>query len=244
MDPIAAFENECEDRIREYEEDGELQALSREWVRKSWSEKYSYNFKWLGQPIIQLPQDIIAMQEIIWEVQPDLIVETGIAHGGSLIFYASMLELIGGDGEVLGIDIDIREHNRKEIERHSMFKRIRMIQGSSIDPEVVDGVKRLAEQKNRVLVCLDSNHEKDHVLAEMRAYCQLVSIGSFMVVFDTVVDKLTGVKGARDDFATNNPWLAVQAFLLENSDFKVIENWNHKLLITHNPNGFLQRINQ
>jgi cephalosporin hydroxylase len=184
------------------------------------------------------------MQEIIWEVQPDLIIETGIAHGGSLIFYASMLELTGGTGEVLGIDIDIREHNRKEIERHSMFKRIRMIQGSSIDPEVVDDVKRFAGKKKRVLVCLDSNHEKDHVLEEMRTYCQLVSIGSYMVVFDTIVDKLAGVKGFKDDFETNNPWLAVQVFLLENSNFKVVEKWNHKLLITHNPNGFLQRIGQ
>lgn len=242
MDPIAAFENECEDRIRDYEGEEELQALSREWVRRSWGEKYSYNFKWMGRPIIQLPQDIIAMQEIIWEVRPDLIIETGIAHGGSLIFYASMLELLGGKGEVLGIDIDIREHNRREIEKHLMFKRIRMIQGSSIDPGVVDDVKRFAETKERVLVCLDSNHEKDHVLEEMRAYCRLVSIGSYMVVFDTIVDKLAGVKGSKGDFATNNPWLAVQAFLAENSNFKVVEEWNHKLFITHNPNGFLQRI--
>jgi len=242
MDPIVAFENECEGRIRGYGENGELQALSSKWVRKSWSEKYSYNFKWLGRPIIQLPQDIIATQEIIWEVRPDLIVETGIAHGGSLIFYASMLELMGGDGEVLGIDIDIREHNRKEIEKHSMFKRIRMIQGSSIDPEVVDDVKRLAEQKNRVLVCLDSNHEKNHVLAEMRAYCQLVSIGSYMVVFDTIVEELVGVKGSKDDFGTNNPKAAVRVFLSENGNFEVVEKWNHKLLITHNPSGFLRRI--
>jgi cephalosporin hydroxylase len=241
MDPIEAFENECDDRIRKYEADEELQELSLKWVRKSWGEKYSYNFKWMGRPIIQLPQDILAMQEIIWDVRPDLIVEIGIAHGGSLVFYASMLELIGGAGEVLGIDVDIREHNRKEIEKHSMFKRIRMIQGSSIDPEVVDEVKRCAEKKKRVLVCLDSNHEKDHVLNEMRAYCQLVSIGSYMVVFDTIVDKLVGVKGAGDDFATNNPLLAVQAFLSENTDFKVDEDWNHKLLITHNPSGFIRR---
>lgn len=244
MDPTAAFENECDDRIMKYAKEDELKALSREWVRKSWGEKYSYNFMWLGRPIIQLPQDIIAMQEIIWEVQPDLIVETGIAHGGSLIFYASMLELIGGTGEVLGIDIDIREHNRREIERHSMFKRIRMIQGSSIDPEVVDDVKKIAEQKKKVLVCLDSNHEKDHVLEEMKAYCQLVSIGSYMVVFDTIVEELKGVKGFKDDFENNNPRAAIRAFLSENSNFEVVENWNHKLLITHNPNGFLQRIGQ
>jgi len=232
MDPIVAFENECEGRIRGYGENGELQALSSKWVRKSWSEKYSYNFKWLGRPIIQLPQDIIATQEIIWEVRPDLIVETGIAHGGSLIFYASMLELMGGDGEVLGIDIDIREHNRKEIEKHSMFKRIRMIQGSSIDPEVVDDVKRLAEQKNRVLVCLDSNHEKNHVLAEMRAYCQLVSIGSYMVVFDTIVEELVGVKGSKDDFGTNNPKAAVRVFLSENGNFEVVEKTDQMMFAT------------
>lgn len=242
MDPVEAFENECEDRVRSYQEDGQLKRLSLQWVRKSWSEKYSYNFRWLGRPIIQLPQDIVAMQEIIWEVRPELIIETGIAHGGSLIFHASMLELIGGDGEILGIDIDIREHNRKEIEKHPMFKRIRMIQGSSIAPEVISEVKRLARKRKRTIVCLDSCHEWDHVLREMRAYSELVGVGSYMVVFDTIVEDLAGVRGCKDDFGTNNPKAAVRTFLSENDNFEIVEKWNDKLLITHNPDGFLKRI--
>jgi len=242
MDPVSAFSKECEERVGSYGENQGLKESSLEWVKKSWSEKYSYNFRWMGRPIIQLPQDIMAMQEIIWEISPDLIVETGIAHGGSLIFYASMLELIGAEGEVLGIDIDIREHNRREIESHPMFRRIRMIQGSSIDPELVERVKRIAGDKNKIIVCLDSCHEKDHVLSEMNAYSELVSIGSYMVVFDTIVEDLVGVKGAGDDFGSNNPKAAVREFLKMNKAFEVCDKWDNKLLITHNPGGFLRRI--
>ena len=242
MDPVLAFSKECEERIGSYGENQDLKDSSLEWVKKSWSEKYSYNFRWMGRPIIQLPQDIIAMQEIIWEVQPDLIVETGIAHGGSLIFYASMLELLGGEGEVVGIDVDIREHNRREIESHPMFRRIRMIQGSSIAPETVEQVKGVATGKNKIIVCLDSCHEKDHVLSEMNAYSELVSLGSYMIVFDTIVEDLAGVKGSRADFATNNPRGAVREFLKMNQAFEVCDKWNSKLLITHNPGGFLRRI--
>ena len=145
----------------------DMQDLSREWMHKSIEDRYSYNFSWMGRPIIQYPQDMLAMQEIIWNVKPDLIIETGIAHGGSLIYYASLCELVG-HGEVLGIDIDIRPHNRVEIENHSMFKRIRMIEGSSIDQHIVDQVRELAKDK-RVIVVLDSNHTHAHVLAELRA---------------------------------------------------------------------------
>ena len=242
MDPISTFNKECEERVRGYGENQNLKESSLEWVKKSWSEKYSYNFRWMGRPIIQLPQDMMAMQEIIWEVRPDLIVEAGIAHGGSLIFYASILELLGGYGEVLGIDIDIREHNRKEIEKHPMFRRIRMIQGSSIAPETVEQVKGLARGKNKIIVCLDSCHEKDHVLSEMKAYSDLVSMGSYMVVFDTIVEDLAGVRGAKKDFATNNPKAAVREFLKENKGFEISSKWDHKLLVTHNPGGFLRRV--
>jgi len=242
MDQISAFNRECEERIRGYGNNQDLKESSIKWVKKSWSEKYSYNFSWMGRPIIQLPQDMIAMQEIIWEVRPDLILEAGIAHGGSLIFYASILELLGGEGEVLGIDIDIRDHNRREIERHPMSRRIRMIQGSSIAPETIEKVKGLAKEKNRIIVCLDSCHEKEHVLSEMKAYSDLVSMGSYMVVFDTIVEDLAGVKGAREDFDTNNPKAAVREFLSDNSRFEVSEKWDHKLLVTHNPGGFLRRV--
>src|SRR5690606_14135131 len=151
--------------------------------------KYSYNFSWLGRPIIQYPQDMVMMQEIIWSIKPDLIIETGIAHGGSLIFYASILDLIG-KGIVVGVDIDIRKHNFDEIVKHPMYKRIKMIQGSSIDLQVVNQIKEIASDKKKVLVCLDSNHTHEHVLEELKIYSELVSIGSYIVVFDTIVEDL------------------------------------------------------
>lgn len=170
--------------------DTNLQELTNRWFVESCKHKYSYNFEWMGRPIIQFPQDMIAMQEIIWKVKPDLIIETGIAHGGSLIFYSSMLELIGGEGQILGIDVDIRQHNRVEIEKHPMFKRITMIEGSSIDNQIVKQVYDFAQGKSRVLVVLDSNHTHDHVLKELELYSPLVTIFSYLVVFDTVVEDM------------------------------------------------------
>jgi cephalosporin hydroxylase len=166
-----------------------LKAAAKAFNDASNSNQYSYNFSWMGRPIIQYPQDIIAMQEIIWEVKPDLIIETGIAHGGSLIYYASLLELIG-KGEVLGIDIDIRKHNKEEIEKHPMFKRIKMIEGSSIDESIVAEVRSIAQGKQNILVVLDSNHTFEHVLRELQMYSPLVSLGSYIVVFDTIVEDL------------------------------------------------------
>jgi cephalosporin hydroxylase len=150
--------------------DHDLQRLAGELFRKSFEHRYSYNFTWMGRPIIQYPQDIVAMQELIWAVQPDLVIETGIAHGGSLVFYASMLGLLDNDGLVLGIDVDIRAHNRRAIEAHPMSRRIRMIEGSSIDPEIVAQVADIAQGRRRVLVALDSNHTHDHVLRELELY--------------------------------------------------------------------------
>ena len=152
-------------------------------------EKYSYNFSWLGRPIIQYPQDMIAMHELIWQVKPDLIIETGIAHGGSLIYYASLLELIG-KGEVLGIDIDIRDHNKKEILNHFMLKRITMIEGSSTAPEILEQIEIHVHGKKNVMVLLDSNHTHDHVLRELRLYSKFVTKGSYLVVFDTIIEDL------------------------------------------------------
>lgn len=181
------------------------------------------------------------MQEIIWNVKPDLIIETGIAHGGSLIFYASMLELLGGDGKVLGIDIDIREHNRREIEKHPMFKRITMIEGSSVDKTVVETVRKYAQGKKRVLVCLDSLHTHDHVLQELEAYSSLVTIGSYCVVFDTIVEDLP------DEFSADRPWgkgnnpkTAIWEFLKQNDRFVIDKKIENKLLITVAPNGYLK----
>ncbi|OYQ62778.1 cephalosporin hydroxylase [Pseudanabaena sp. SR411] len=210
--------------------------------------KYSYNFSWLGRPIIQYPQDMIAIQELIWSIQPDLIIETGIAHGGSLIFSASMLELIaicGGsqDAEVLGLDIDIRAHNREAIEGHPMFKRISMIQGSSIAPEIIGQVKAKATGKQKILIFLDSNHTHDHVLAELEAYAPLVSVGSYCVVFDTAIEDLP------DDMFSDRPWgvgnnpkTAVWEYLKSHPEFEIDKSIEHKLLITVAPDGYLKRI--
>ncbi|MGQ8877338.1 cephalosporin hydroxylase family protein [Delftia sp. NA_296.1] len=218
----------------------DMQDLSREWMHKSIEDRYSYNFSWMGRPIIQYPQDMLAMQEIIWNVKPDLIIETGIAHGGSLIYYASLCELVG-HGEVLGIDIDIRPHNRVEIENHSMFKRIRMIEGSSIDQHIVDQVRELAKDK-RVIVVLDSNHTHAHVLAELRAYAPLVSVGGYCVVFDTVVEDLQpGSFPDRPWDVGDNPKTAVQEFLKENDNFEIDRDIESKIRITVAPDGYLRR---
>lgn len=189
------FKNEGVEEIADQGADTQFLRATREWINLANGRKYSYHFEWLGRPIIQYPQDIVAMQELILSIQPNLIIETDIAHGGSLIFSASMLELnaaCGGpqDAEVLGVDIDIRAHNREVIKAHPMFKRISMIQGSSIAPEIIEQVKAKAVGKQRVLVCLDSNHTHNHVLAELQAYAPLTSVGSYCVVFDTIIEDM------------------------------------------------------
>lgn len=203
--------------------------------------RYSYNFTWMGRPIIQFPQDMVAMQEIIWRVQPDLIIETGIAHGGSLVYYASMLELIGGDGLVLGIDVDIREHNRAAIETHPMFKRIQMIQGSSIDEAVVAQVAAVVRKHKRVLVTLDSNHTHEHVRRELDLYSPFVTSGSYMVVFDTVVEDMPkSLFPDRPWGPGNNPKTAVWDFLKHNNRFEIDHDVESKLLLTVAPDGYLK----
>jgi cephalosporin hydroxylase len=235
-----------------------LRSDSAAFMKSSFGPQYSYNFSWLGRPIIQYPQDIIAMQEIIWAVQPDLIIETGIAHGGSLIFSASMLSMLDlseaiesgsqldpkiSKRKVLGIDIDIRAHNRAAIEAHPMASRIQMIQGSSIAPETVQQVRAVASGYQRILVCLDSNHTHEHVLAELEAYAHLTSVGSYCVVFDTIVEDMPA------DMFTDRPWgpgnspkNAVWEYLKVHPEFVIDKNIEHKLLITVAPDGFLKRI--
>lgn len=226
-------------------------------MRASTQPKYSYNFSWMGRPIIQYPQDMIAMQELIWSIKPDLIIETGIAHGGSLIFSASMLAQLDmceaieagisfnpkeSRRKVLGIDIDIRTHNRTAIEAHPMASRIQMIQGSSIAPEIIEQVKQVASGYSRILVCLDSNHTHEHVLAELEAYAPLTSVGSYCVVFDTIIENLPA-----DEFPDrpwgrgNNPKTAVWEYLKNHSEFEIDKNIQHKLLITVAPDGYLKR---
>ena len=241
MDKIEEFQLECVDRIKNYEYDIQLQKTSRAFLNESIRMKYSYNFSWMGRPIIQYPQDIVVMQEIIWNVRPDIIIETGIAHGGSLIFYASMLELLGGDGKVIGIDIDIREHNKREIEKHPMFKRITMIEGSSVDKSVIEKVSGYAQGKKSILVCLDSLHTHDHVLRELEAYSPLVSLGSYCVVFDTIVEDLPNEYSADRPWGKgNNPKTAVWEFLKKNRRFVIDKGFENKLLITACPDGYLK----
>lgn len=244
---IQQFNQDRENRIKSFGNDQGFKDRSQAWLEESMRKSYVYNFDWLGRPIIQNPIDIMAMQEIIWKVQPDLIIETGIAHGGSLIFSASMLELnaaCGGpkDAEVLGVDIEIRSHNREAIESHPMSKRISMIEGSSIADEIINKVKQKAQNKRKILVCLDSNHTHEHVLAELEAYAPLVSLGSYCIVFDTFVEDVPeDVFQDRPWSHGNNPKTAVAEYLKSHPEFKNDSSIENKLLITVAPNGFLYR---
>ena len=223
--------------------DTKLRILGNKFTRETAKYKYSYNFSWMGRPIIQIPQDIVAMQEIVWNVKPQLIIETGIAHGGSLVFYASMLELLDNGGMVLGIDIDIREKNRVEIEKHPMVKRIKMIQGSSIDKQIIKRVYRYAEGKSPVLVVLDSMHTHAHVLEELKAYSPLVTRGSYLVVFDTLVEDMPeDMFDDRPWGKGNNPKTAVWEFIKSNNRFEVDIETENKLVITYAPDGYLKCI--
>jgi cephalosporin hydroxylase len=234
----------------EQSRDPQFQQWSRDWLTAATNHKYSYHFTWLGQPIIQFPQDILAMQEIIWQVKPDLIIETGIAHGGSLLFSAAMLELNAACGGprgagVLGIDIEIRPHNRMAIEQHPMVKRISMIEGSSVAPEVVQQVRKRAESADRVLVCLDSNHTHSHVLHELAVYAPLVSVDSYCVVFDTIIEQLSEeIFADRPWGPGNSPMTAVQEFLGQHPEFQIDHLVDAKLALSNSPNGYLKRINE
>jgi len=253
---IRAFEEEKKRNIERLGTSEELKRQSLAWIQNTADYKYTYNFTWLGRPIIQIPQDIVAMQEILWKVQPDLIIETGIAHGGSLIFSASMLALMDyaealRDGTildpskskrtVLGIDIDIRAHNRAMIEAHPLSKHIQMVEGSSIDPEIIGRVRAIAKKHKRILVCLDSNHTHDHVLAELRAYADLTTKDSYCVVFDTLVEDMPEELYADRPWGKgNNPKTAVREFLKKNDCFVVDKELEAKLLLSVAPDGYLK----
>jgi cephalosporin hydroxylase len=239
----ADYRQEKQQRIAGFADDAEFRALSERWRAMALERKYMNNFSWLGRPMIQLPMDAMAMQEIIWAVKPDLIVETGVAHGGSVVLSASMLELLG-QGEVLGVDIEIRAHNRQAIESHPMAHRIRLIEGSSTAPEVVAQVRAAAAGKQRVLVFLDSNHTHEHVLAELNAYADLVSVGSYCVVFDTFVEDMPDdyVWTERPWGKGNNPKTAVWEYLRSHPEFQIDKSVEDKLLVTSAPDGFLRRV--
>jgi cephalosporin hydroxylase len=242
------FDEEVAKRLSENLSNEPLKSAALEFTRASVGPKYSYNFSWLGRPIIQYPQDMVAMQELIWRVKPTLIVETGIAHGGSLIFYASLLELnalCGGpaNAAVLGIDIDIRAHNLKAIQAHPMARRISMIQGSSIADDVIRKVADRARGEERVLVCLDSNHTHDHALAELEAYAPLTTVGSYCVVFDTLIEDMpANAYPDRPWGPGNNPKTAVWEYLKRNQNFQIDDSMDGKLLISVAPSGYLKRL--
>lgn len=248
MNPIKQFEVEREARIEQLGKDVAFQAQSRNWLEQSIRRQYVYNFSWLGRPIIQNPIDMVAMQELIWTVQPDLIIETGIAHGGSIIYSASLLELnaaCGGnpDAKVLGIDIDIRQHNKEAILQHPMSRRIQMLEGSSVAPEIVQQVHAIAKGKQKVLVFLDSNHTHEHVLAELQVYAPLVTADSYCVVFDTFVEDVPAdVFDDRPWHPGNSPKTAVYEYLKTHPEFVIDKSMNNKLQITVAPDGFLKRV--
>ena len=221
---------------------------ARDFLTQSVEARYSYNFKWLGRPIIQYPQDIVAVQELIWNIKPDLIIETGVAHGGSAVFFASLLELnalSGGpkDAEVWCIEIDLRAHNREAILAHPMYPRLRIFDGSSLDKKIALEVSQKASRCERVMVILDSNHTHEHVLGELNLYAPLVTIGSYCVVFDTVIEDLDEIEFIDRPWGKgNNPKTAVAEFLKTNADFVIDYMIDEKLLISVAPGGYLKRI--
>lgn len=245
---LKQYRLEALERAKSYQKNEKLQQTYQAFINEIVKAKYAYNFFWLGVPILQVPQDLQALQEIIWEVKPDLIIETGIAYGGSLIFSASMLAILEMCGEiekgdVLGIDVEIRPHNKEAILAHPMSKKITLFEGSSIDEEIIVRTREFAKSKERVLVCLDSCHTHEHVLAELRAYAPLVSIGSYIIVGDTGIEDLPdGTTSDRPWGKRNNPKTAIWEFLKENSNFEIDKTIDSKLILTGSPDGFLRKI--
>ncbi len=235
--PLEKYRQEADDRIKTYADNEGLQSAKEEFFNQIGIGKadYVYNFFWLGVPIIQIPQDLQAMQEMIWAVKPDLIIEAGVAWGGSIVFSASMLAILEAcnaiqDGLVVGVDIDIRAHNRENLNQHPLSHKYQLIEGSSIDPEVVDQVKEIAKEKQRVMVFLDSNHTHDHVLAELRHYAPMVPVGGYIMVGDTVIESAPDTMTSERPWnKTNNPKTAVWQFVKENPNFVIDKRWRLKL---------------
>jgi len=258
MNPYDAFKQVGQTEIREMGSDLELKRLTQEWIQKVNSFKYSYHFDFLGRPIIQYPQDMVAIQELIWKVKPDLIIETGIAHGGSVIQSAAMLALIDlseavvsnslfdpqvSARQVVAVDIDIRAHNRRELEQHPLSSRLTLIEGSSVDASIVSRIEGIASNHKSIMVFLDSNHTHEHVLLELNAYAHLVTVGSYCVVFDTIIENMPESASLNRLWSPgNNPQTAVNDFLASNSSFEIDKSIQEKLLITVAPNGYLRRI--
>jgi len=243
MNIMEQYQQQVEQHKKEIEEDKAFQQVSRDWLNRSVGCGYCYNFTWMGRPIIQYPQDVLAMQELIWNIQPDAIIETGIAHGGGIVFYAAMLELIGGSGAVLGIEQHIFPEIRAELERHRMYKRITMLEGNSVSREMAEKVERFVQGKEKIMVALDSNHTHEHVLSELEIYSRFVTKGSYLIVFDTMINEVDESHyDNRPWGADNNPKTAVEEFLKKNKRFEIDFSISSKLQISSCPGGYLKCI--
>jgi cephalosporin hydroxylase len=243
MDDHEKFIVERAKRIMSYQAENELNVAAQEFLKQSLFYQYSYNFEWMGLPVIQYPQDLIALQEIIWRTQPDLIIETGIARGGSLVFYASMLAQLGGNRKVIGIDVDLRLHNKERLLKHPMAAWIQLVEGSSIEANTVIQVKSVAEQYQSIMVCLDANHTHEHVLQELHLYAPLVTQENYCVVFDTIIEMMPkGFYQNRPWDKANNPKTAISSYLKENADMKIDDEIDRKLLISAARGGYLKNM--
>jgi cephalosporin hydroxylase len=244
------FELQPDPRIKIRTADGErevdiytaegFRVLANLYTRSGWQQKISYEPTWLGIPIIQTPEDIVMMQELIWKVRPDVVVECGVAHGGAVVLYASILELLG-KGHVIGVDVEIRKYNRLALQSHPLSRRFSLIQGSSLDASTLEEVRKCIRPDDRVLVALDSNHTLAHVTEELKLYAPLVTPDSYLVVFDGVMQVLPDAPGGTPDWDKDNPWQAVRRFLEGNDEFEIDPYYN-RLKVTHSPGGFLKRV--
>ncbi len=217
-----------------------LEEAGLKWTKTVSENRLNYEIEWLGMPVIQMPEDLVLMQELIFKVQPDFIIETGIAHGGGLVFYASMMELLG-KGKVIGVDIEIREHNRKAIQAHPLFNRISLIEGSSTSSETVGKLRDLIPKDAEVIVCLDSDHTKAHVLYELELYQQFIRTGGYFVVFDTVISRLAAPGNTEEKYIGNSPMEAISEFLKSHKNFEIDKNYN-RLYASSMPDGYLKRV--
>ncbi|MDG1286926.1 MAG: CmcI family methyltransferase [Rickettsiales bacterium] len=243
-DPIKQFLDERHADIVKMGQDEELRQKSLEWMHHADKYKYTYNYSWMGRPVIKYPNDMMIQQELMWALKPDLVIETGIAHGGSIIFTAAMMEMMGIDGEVVGIDIDIRKHNRDAIEAHPMMKRITMYEGDSVSSEMVEKVRAHTEGKKCVMVILDSLHSHEHVYKELQAYADMTTVGSYCVLPDTFIEFFP--KGYYSDTRPwdvgDNPYTAMQQYMSEVNHFEIDKSLTHKAMITETIDGYLKRV--
>ena len=225
-----------------YSQEG-FEMLSNLWIKVSTEFKMMYELKWLGRPIIQFGSDMVMLQQLIWDVKPDIFIETGIAHGGSLIYTASLFEMMGNDGQVIGIDVEIRPHNRSAIQEHTLYKRIKMIEGSSVGEETILALEKLIEGSSgkTITVMLDSNHSKDHVLKELELYSKYVTVGSYMIVQDGAQQWVADIPRGKAEWIDDNPLAAIEEFLKTNSDFIIDESFT-RLGITSSTGGYLKRV--